>query len=102
MEKFTDKKLSTENFTEMNLPPEKLAVALKYPKNAYAPFITAKGKGELAEKIIQEAKKNNIKIEENMPLVNILSMQEVGECVPEQTWEVLAEIFSFILQNGKI
>ena len=35
----------------------KVAVALKYPKNAYAPFITAKGKGELAERIIQEAKK---------------------------------------------
>ena len=80
----------------------KQAVALKYPENAYAPFITAKGRGELAEKIIKEAKKNNIKIEENGMLVDILSMQEVGECVPEETWKILAEIFSFILQNDKI
>ncbi len=80
---------------------QKLAVALKYPENAYAPFITAKGKGELAERIILEAKKNNIKIEENTPLVDILSMQEVGSCVPEETWGILAEIFSFILQNEK-
>ncbi|MCR4735207.1 MAG: EscU/YscU/HrcU family type III secretion system export apparatus switch protein [Treponema sp.] len=77
----------------------KLAVALKYPENAYAPFITAKGQGKIAETIIYEAKRNGIKIEENDVLVDILSMQEVGACVPEETWAALAEIFTFILQN---
>lgn len=80
----------------------KKAVALKYPENAYAPFITAKGKGELAERILEEARKNEIKIEENIPLVDILTMQEVGECVPEEAWAALAEIFSFILKSKKM
>ena len=76
----------------------KKAVALKYPEGAYAPFVTAKGKGEIAEKIIEIAGKNNIRIEENLPLVNILSAQEVGESVPEEAWQALAVIFSELLK----
>lgn len=75
------------------------AVALKYPKNAQAPFITAKGEGLTAKKIIEEAKKNNIpiKIEENV--VDILNSQDIGTYIPEQTWEVLAIIFSSISKD---
>ena len=78
---------------------EKKAVVLKYPEGAEAPFITASGKGELAEKILNEAKKNNIKIEYNEPLVDFLSGMEIGSCVPEETWEILAAIFSLILNS---
>lgn len=79
----------------------KKAVALKYPEGAAAPFIVAKGRGELAEKILEEAEKNNIKIEHNGPLVDFLSAQEIGSYVPEETWEILAEIFSLILNSAK-
>ena len=40
------------------------AVALKYPKGAEAPFVVAKGKGLLAKRILEEARSNEIKIEE--------------------------------------
>lgn len=75
------------------------AVALKYPKNAYAPFITAKGEGLTAKKIIEVANENNIpvKVEENA--VEVLSSQEIGDAINESTWEVLAIIFSSILKN---
>lgn len=78
---------------------EKKAVALKYPEGAYAPFITAKGQGYLAEKILEEAQKNDIHIEENLEMVDFLSALDVGTSVPEETWEVLAQIFSFILKS---
>lgn len=77
----------------------KKAVALKYPENSPAPFITAKGKGELAEKILAEAKKNDIEIREDLELVEMLSAQEIGNYVQEETWEALAVIFSFILEK---
>jgi len=77
----------------------KTAVALKYPEGAPAPFITAKGKGELARKIISVAEEKNIRIEENPDIINVLSAQEIGQAVPEETWEVLAVIFSAILER---
>lgn len=76
---------------------EKSAVALKYPEGAEAPFVVAKGNGILADVIIEEAKKNDIPIEENEILVNFLQEVKVGSLVPESTWEILAQIFSFIL-----
>ncbi len=79
----------------------KKAVAIKYPKDADVPFICAKGTGNLADLIINEAKKNNIHIEENENLVDILSYQEVGDAVSEETWQALATIFAFLLGDKK-
>ena len=75
------------------------AVALKYPKDAEAPFVIANGKGMLAKRILEEARANDIKIEENTPLVEFLSEIQVGSLVPPETWEILAQIFSVILQE---
>ena len=75
------------------------AVALKYPEGAEVPFITAKGKGELAKKIIETAQENNICIEENEALVNLLSAEEVNAAVPEEAYSALAVIFAFILER---
>ncbi len=77
------------------------AVVLKYPDGAQAPFVIAKGKGFLARAIIEEAQKNDVYIEENTPLVDFLSEVTVGSLVPPQTWEILAQIFSVILQEEK-
>ncbi len=73
------------------------AVALKYPEGAQAPFVIAKGNGLLAKRIIEEARTNDIKIEENTPLVEFLSEVKVGSLVPPEAWEILAQIFSVIL-----
>ncbi len=73
------------------------AVALKYPKGAQAPFVLAKGNGLLAKRILEEARVNDIRIEENTPLVEFLSEVQVGSLVPPETWEILAQIFSVIL-----
>ena len=75
------------------------AVALKYPKGAEAPFVIANGKGLLAKRIIDEARQNDIKIEENTPLVEFLSEIQVGSLVPQEAWEILAQIFSVILKE---
>ena len=53
---------------------EQKAVALKYPKGAEATFVIANGKGLLAKRILEEARQNDIKIEENKQLVEFLSL----------------------------
>lgn len=72
------------------------ASVLSYPQNASAPFLLTKGKGKIAEKIIEIANENSIPIVKDEILDNVLSIQEIGEYVPEETFEVLAKIFAFI------
>ena len=76
------------------------AVALKYMEGTEAPVILAKGQGAAAELILQEAKKNGIPVTEDKVLVDMLGLASVGDVVPENTWQALAVIFSFIL-SGK-
>ena len=87
----------------LNQKPQKKAVALKYPKGAIAPIITAKGKGLVAEQIVAEAENNKIYITENTEVVNMLDNFEAGSLIPEETWQAVAIIFSFILgeESGK-
>lgn len=75
----------------------KKAVVLKYPEGCLAPIITAKGTGIVAQKIIEEAEKQNVFITENLELVNLLDSCDTGTLIPEETWETVAIIFSFIL-----
>ncbi len=79
---------------------KKKAVALKYERGKdNAPKVIAKGKGKIAEKIIQIAKENNIHIEENTELVEVLSKLELYEEIPEELYRAVAEILVFIYKT---
>lgn len=78
----------------------KKAVALKYPEGAAAPFVTLTAKGELAQKVLDAAEENDIIIVKNDELTDFLSVQEIGTCVPETVWPVLAKIFAFVMQQS--
>ncbi|HAZ97402.1 EscU/YscU/HrcU family type III secretion system export apparatus switch protein [uncultured Treponema sp.] len=80
---------------------EFFAVSLKYPENTDAPFISAKESGILAKKMIEIAQENNIPVVENDIAANVLSMRQIGECIPESTWKAIAEIFAFIKNTEK-
>ncbi len=77
---------------------EKIAVTLKYKSGDYAPIISAKAKGVLAEKILQLAKENNVPVIENDLLSNVLLASEIDECIPEEIFEEVAKIFA-VIQN---
>jgi len=72
------------------------AVALRYPPEADAPFIAAKASGALADRMKAIARENNIPVVENKLIANILSVQQIGQCIPEETWQAVAEIFVYI------
>ena len=77
------------------------AVSLKYPENTDAPFISAKESGILAQRMVEIAQENSIPVIENNIAANVLSMRQIGECIPESTWEAIAEIFAFIKNTEK-
>lgn len=80
---------------------EHSAVALKYPEKADLPFISAKAKGKLAEKLIEIAEQNKIPVIKDEFAANILSVQEIGSAIPESTWEIVAKIFAAVVEANK-
>lgn len=77
------------------------AVALKYIEGTQAPVILAKGEGRKAEIMLEEAEKNAIPVTEDKVLVDMLGLSSAGDLVPDNTWQALAVIFSFILSDQK-
>lgn len=74
----------------------KTAVALSYNPNEVAPRILASGKGYLADKIIQGAKDHDIPITKDVPLANTLSKLEIGDYIPKELYNVVAEVLVFV------
>lgn len=74
----------------------KKAVSLRYPENADAPYISAIGKGQIAQKMLEIAEENNIPVVDNANLTNVLSIQSVGDIISEDVYEAVAKIFAFI------
>ena len=81
----------------------KTAVALGYdPNEDGAPVVIASGKGALAEKIIEQAQENKIPVHEDSKLADTLSKLEIGEMIPPELYEVVAEILVFVDAMDKI
>ena len=80
------------------------AVALKYnEKKDRAPRVIAKGKGNIAEKIIDIAKENNVPLYENKNLVQILAALDLETEIPPELYRAVAEVLAFIYRlNGKL
>lgn len=73
------------------------AVALKYNASKdQAPKIVAKGKGQLAERIIKIAQDYNVPIYEDANLVEVLSKLELDTQIPPELYQAVAEILVFI------
>lgn len=73
---------------------DKKAIALHYDYQG-APKVTAKGKGLVAEKIMQVAEENGIILHKSPELVEVLSHLELGDEIPEALYLAVAEIIAF-------
>ena len=76
-----------------------MAIALKYDKDKdTAPRVVAKGMRLKAEKIREIARQYNIPIMRNVPLANALYRIDVGEEIPEELYDAVAELLHFIFE----
>lgn len=80
----------------------KQAIALSYDPNEDAPKVIASGTGALAERIIEKAKEVDVPIHRDDKLANTLSKLEIGDMIPPELYEVVAEILVFVDQMDKI
>ncbi|WP_010630970.1 EscU/YscU/HrcU family type III secretion system export apparatus switch protein [Sporolactobacillus vineae] len=75
----------------------KKAVALNYVKGQdQAPYVSAKGEGNVAKKIIDKAREADIPVQKDPGLVSMLSGLDLNEMIPPELYGAVAEIFSYI------
>jgi flagellar biosynthetic protein FlhB len=77
--------------------PTHIAVALEYRKeDSGAPRVIAKGKGFVAEKIRELARKHGIPIVEDKPLARSLYKVKVDAFIPADLYKAVAKILAYI------
>ncbi|HHY26931.1 MAG TPA: flagellar biosynthesis protein FlhB [Desulfitobacterium dehalogenans] len=77
------------------------AAALAYDQSG-APKVVAKGSGEVARKIIEQAIEYGIPIQKDEVLVETLMRVEYGEEIPPQLYQVVAELLAFVYRLDKL
>ncbi len=85
--------------------PTHYSIALKYnSEDSPAPIVIAKGIDEVALRIREIAKENNIVLYENKPLARALyDIVEIDEMIPTEYFKAVAEVISYVFKlKGKI
>ena len=78
------------------------AVALEYNPEEDAPKVVASGKGVVAQRILEKGKEAKVPVHQDDKLANTLSRLEIGEMIPPELYEVVAEILVFVDAMDKI
>lgn len=78
------------------------AVALAYQSATGAPKVVAKGRGLIAEAIIERAKEAGVYVHESPELVSLLMQLDMDQSIPPELYRAIAELLAFIhyLENG--
>jgi flagellar biosynthesis protein len=78
----------------------RVAVALQYDKG-HTPRVTAKGQGEVAERIISMAREHGVPIEDDPLLAQALSRIPLDDEIPEELYRAVAEVIGFVLRAAR-
>ena len=79
-----------------------LAVALAYQTGQAAPKVVAKGRGQLAQAIIERARDAGVYVHESPELVALLMQVDLDQHIPPQLYLAVAELLAWIyrLEHG--
>ena len=80
--------------------PTHLSIAIKYDRSqSEAPIVVAKGADNLAQKIRELARDNDIPMVEDKPLARTLyKTVDVGQVIPASLFKAIAEILAYVYQ----
>lgn len=79
-----------------------VAVALAYRAGQSAPQVVAKGRGLVAETIINEARTHGVYVHESPELVSLLMQIDLDQHIPPQLYLAVAELLAWLykLEEG--
>lgn len=80
----------------------KKAAAIKYDQaKNMAPRVVAKGKGHIADQIVQLARENDVPLHEDQNLANVLEAMELESEIPAELYRAVAEVLVFIYRLNR-
>jgi flagellar biosynthesis protein len=71
------------------------AVALAYGARS-TPVVTARGQGEVADRIVQEARRQGVHVAQDPTLLALLSKVEIDEAIPPEVYTAVAVVLSWV------
>lgn len=77
-------------------PGDRSAVALAYKETEAAPMVLAKGRGELAERIIERARAAGIYVHQSPDLVRLLLEVDLDAQIPPALYRAVAEVLAWL------
>lgn len=78
------------------------AVALAYHAGDVAPKVVAKGRGLVAQMIIERAREAGVYVHESRELVSLLMQVDLDDRIPPELYVVVAELLAWLyrLEHG--
>lgn len=80
----------------------KAAIALAYQAGDSAPKVVAKGRGLIAQAIIERAKEHGVFVHDSEDLVSVLMQVELDEHIPPQLYQAVAELLAWLYRLEKL
>ncbi|MGA9467840.1 MAG: EscU/YscU/HrcU family type III secretion system export apparatus switch protein [Exiguobacterium marinum] len=90
-------------YQRMDLTKRKTAAVVRYDESTdKAPVVVARGTGAVAEKILQEARARGVAVENDHSLLGHLLDLDLGDAIPPQLYDVMAEVLLLIEELDSI
>lgn len=80
----------------------KKVAAIRYEAGGQAPQVVAKGSGLIAERILEEGQAHDIPVYKDEKLAETLAKLELGDYIPPELYQVVAEIMVFVTDLDKL
>ena len=79
-----------------------VAVALRYlTEREDAPRVVAKGRGTIAERIVDLARQRGIPVHQDTDLVEVLARLDLDSLIPPELYKAVAEILAHLYRINK-
>jgi flagellar biosynthesis protein len=76
--------------------PQQAAIALAYAGDDTAPRVVAKGRGLVAQAIIERARQHGVYVHESRELVSLLMQVDLDQRIPPELYRAVAELLVWV------
>ncbi len=78
------------------LQPRHAAVAIAYARDGAAPKVVAKGRGLVAQAIIERAREHGVFVHESKDMVSLLMQVDLDQRIPPELYRAVAELLAWV------
>lgn len=75
------------------------AVALRYAAGDRAPQVVARGRGLIAQTIIEQAREHGVYVHQSPELVSLLMQVDLDDCIPPHLYVAVAELLAWLYRQ---